>query len=297
MADVAIAYAHEDRAQVHQIVDHLADRGLTGFWDWTIPPGQMWANIVERNILAAPTFLVLWTENSVRSDWVKEEVSIAKQAQRKILAFRDTSVSQNQISIGFRSQIAPTYSEANLDEALARAGIATKSPIKVQEWAPQPPPPPLVNSNVLISYRRKDSTAMSGRIYDKLEAAFGAGNVFIDIDAMPLGVDFRDHLRERITRCRVVLAIIGPNWLGERDDKGERRIDNPTDPVRIEIEIALREGVTVVPILIGGAQMPRTDELPASLSDLPFRHGATIDEGRDFHAHMERLIHELRRIA
>ena len=142
---------------------------------------------------------------------------------------------------------------------------------------------------ILISYRRDDSAGMAGRLYDRLETRFGRENVFMDIDAIPLGVDFRDHLRNAVGQCDVLLAVIGKDWFG-RNAAGDTRLDDPRDFVRIEIEAALARGVFVIPVLIDRVRMPAEAELPTSLTGLAYRNAIELDHGRDFHGHVDRLI-------
>jgi hypothetical protein len=142
---------------------------------------------------------------------------------------------------------------------------------------------------VIVSYRRSDSRWITGRIVDRLERDLGKGDVFVDIDAIPVGMDFRDHLRNVLERCDVLLAIIGPQWLAT-DEAGRRRIFEPSDWVRIEIETALAKGIPVIPVLIDRAPMPNVADLPESMHAFAFRQAADVDSGRDFHVHMDRLV-------
>ena len=93
-------------------------------------------------------------------------------------------------------------------------------------------------AKIFISYRRQDSAAMTGRIYDRLRLHFGDDAVFMDIDNIPFGVNFRKHIDSAVSNCDVVLAVIGTKWAGETDAR--RRLDNPRDFIRIELESALR---------------------------------------------------------
>jgi TIR domain len=144
-------------------------------------------------------------------------------------------------------------------------------------------------AKIIVSYRRSDSDAIAGRIRDRLSECYGNAAVFMDIDSIPFGKDFRAHVREAVLKEDIVLAIIGPKWTG-RTKAGVSRINEETDPVRIELEIALERGIPVIPVLVGGASMPKADALPATLKDLPFLNAAVIDAGRDFHQHVDRLI-------
>jgi tetratricopeptide (TPR) repeat protein len=142
---------------------------------------------------------------------------------------------------------------------------------------------------IIVSYRREDSRHITGRIVDRLEQHYGKGQVFMDIDAIPYGTDFRQHLRNMLDRCDLLVAVVGPHWIGA-DASGQPRISDPTDWVRIEIETALSKDIPVIPVLIDRAHMPNPRELPESLRDFAYRQGADLDTGRDFHPHMDRLI-------
>jgi formylglycine-generating enzyme required for sulfatase activity len=143
---------------------------------------------------------------------------------------------------------------------------------------------------VFISYRRQDSAAMAGWICDYLQGHFTKDAVFMDLDSIPFGADFRQHIRKAVDQCDVMLALIGQNWVGRSGDA--RRIDDPRDFVRIEIEVALEREphLTIIPVLIGRATIPAEADLPPSLAQLAYRNAIEVDHGRDFHPHVDRLI-------
>ena len=148
---------------------------------------------------------------------------------------------------------------------------------------------------IFISYRRSDTGPTAVRIYDRLRARFGAESIFMDVDSIPLAVDFRDHIAQSVGQCDVMLAIIGPEWLGQssgtmRMGDPARRIDDPADFVRNEVEAALNRKIPVIPVLIGHTSMPSHADLPPSLAALAFRNAAQVDSWRDFHIHVDRLI-------
>jgi flagellar biosynthesis GTPase FlhF len=144
---------------------------------------------------------------------------------------------------------------------------------------------------IAISYRREDSAAVTGRIFDRLTAQYGADSVFRDIDNIPLGVDFREHINAMLAETDITLVVIGKRWLGP--GRGRRRINDPVDPVRVEVETALRIGNPVIPVLVEGGGMPKADQLPDTLKDLIYRNGLDVDSGRDFDQHIERLIRNI----
>ena len=147
--------------------------------------------------------------------------------------------------------------------------------------------------NILISYRRDDSLAFTGRVFDRLTSHFGQNSVLMDIDSIPFGTDFRKYLTDAIDNCRLVLVVIGERWIGLSPDTGKRRIDEPGDFVRMEVETALKRGLIVIPVLVGNTQMPAERDLPESIKSLAYRNALRLDPGRDFHHHVDRLIEAL----
>jgi hypothetical protein len=143
-------------------------------------------------------------------------------------------------------------------------------------------------SKIIVSYRRSDSAAITGRIFDRLVDRYGEESVFMDIDRIPFGTDFRHHIHDALQGADVLLAVIGPTWLGKTAD-GRTRIQDEADPVRVEIEAALRQGLAVIPVLVDNATMPGAADLPESIRDFAYINAAPVDVGRDFRAHMERL--------
>jgi len=144
---------------------------------------------------------------------------------------------------------------------------------------------------IFISYRRADSRAIAGRIYDRLVQAFNAENVFKDVDRIPPGSTFADVLDAELSKCNVLLIIIGQNWVNIADKEGKRRLDNPEDFVRIEVERGLsREGLLVIPVLVDEAPVPNPLELPDSLDKLSSLQVVQVRHDPDFHRDMNRLI-------
>ncbi len=145
---------------------------------------------------------------------------------------------------------------------------------------------------VFISYRREDSGGFAGRIYDRLTNRLGRESVFFDVDNIPPGMDFVDVLTERVGACDALVAVIGKRWISATDKNNQRRLDDPHDFVRIEIQAALERGVRVIPVLVEGAAMPKADDLPDSLKKLARRQGIEISHNR-FDSDVERLTRAL----
>src|SRR5262249_17979400 len=126
----------------------------------------------------------------------------------------------------------------------------------------------------------------------RLAGHYGDDAVFMDVDKIPFGTDFREHIRKVLLEGDILLAVIGPSWLGKSTD-GTSRIKDEADPVRVEIETRLRQTTRINPVLVEGASMPSIADLPDALRDLAYLNAAPIDVGRDFRAHMDRLIRSI----
>jgi hypothetical protein len=147
--------------------------------------------------------------------------------------------------------------------------------------------------SVFVSYRREDSREITGRICDRLNNEFGKQAIFRDVDSIPAGVDFREHISKSIDQCSMLVAIIGDKWLDAKNKKGERRLDLPRDHLRVEIETALNKGIPVIPVLVKNGAMPDEDELPEGLKPLAYRNAIPIPEEPFFHNGVDLLIKEM----
>ena len=140
--------------------------------------------------------------------------------------------------------------------------------------------PPAKPGRIFISYRRDETAYPAGWLYDRLANQYGGGQVFKDVDSIELGDDFVEVITSAVGSCDVLLALIGEQWLTITDEHGRRRLDDPDDFVRLEIEAALTRNVRVIPILVDGARMPRADELPDSLVSLRRRQALELSPSR-----------------
>lgn len=150
-------------------------------------------------------------------------------------------------------------------------------------------------ARIFINYRRGDSIATAGRLHDRLVRAFGRNNIFMDVDHIPVGVDFVKHLETQVGACEAFLAVIGQTWLETKDEAGRRRIDDPKDFVAIEIAAALERNIPVIPVLIDGACIPEADQLPEPLRPLARRHAIEIRNSQ-FGSDADRLIAKVREV-
>ena len=148
---------------------------------------------------------------------------------------------------------------------------------------------------IFVNYRRDDSAAHALNVAQYLERTFGARNVFLDIDRMRAGQNFPDVLNDKLSACKVMIAVIGPSWVTLTNDDGQRRLDDPEDWVRLEIAHALKRNIAVIPILVGGAVLPKKSDLPDDLKPLLQRHVATITTN-GFRNEMAGLVRDIKAI-
>lgn len=131
---------------------------------------------------------------------------------------------------------------------------------------------------VFISYRRADSQGSTGRLADGLGKDLGKdAPLFFDVTSIRPGEDFKDVIESTLAQCDVTLVMIGPRWVDLTDDMGRRRLDDPGDLVRLEVEHSLRSTTTtVIPVLVDGASMPTADDLPESIRGLAAINAAEL---------------------
>ena len=146
---------------------------------------------------------------------------------------------------------------------------------------------------IFCNYRRNDDPGSAGRLFDWLRRVFAWWQLFFDVDSIAPGLDFVQVLQEQVSQCDVMLVIIGKDWINARDEAGARRLDNPGDFVRIEIESALAQNKRVIPVLVGEGRMPRSDELPDAIKPLARRNAVRLTHER-FCADVQGLIKALR---
>ena len=134
---------------------------------------------------------------------------------------------------------------------------------------------------IFVSYRRQDSQSAAGRLSDHLRDHLDGVPIFRDVETIEPGVDFVDAIDRALRACGVVLAVIGPRWVDAANAQNQRRLDDPNDYTRLEIATALkRDGVRVIPVLVDGAEMPTTEQLPDDLQALARRNATELTDKR-----------------
>jgi hypothetical protein len=150
-----------------------------------------------------------------------------------------------------------------------------------------------VTMRIFLSYRREDSSAWAGRLRDVLADRFGARNIFQDVVAVDPGEDFMEAINRAVGDADATLAVIGPTWVTVTGPEGTRRLDEPDDYVRAELGAALERGGRVIPVLVGGAEMPHVAALPTELAPLAQRQAVALRDAT-WHQDVDGLVRALR---
>jgi TIR domain len=151
-----------------------------------------------------------------------------------------------------------------------------------------------MNENIFISYRHDDEPGFTQALYRELRSQFSRATLFMDVaGGIGAGEDLRAVVEDRVQKCEVLLAVMGPRWLNAEGQGGHRRLDGEDDLARIEIASALKGNKRVIPVLVNGARVPLPDELPVDLKPLSWRRAITLRHER-FGDDCAALIGELR---
>jgi hypothetical protein len=143
------------------------------------------------------------------------------------------------------------------------------SPAKVEDVKAKP-------AKIFICYRRGDSAGQAGRVHDQLERHFGSENLFMDVDSIPLGVNFAEYMCDQVSKVDILLAVIGPSWLDARDENGKRRLNDADDYVRTEIATAFQCNIPVIPVFVSGVNSLKAHDLPTGLRKLALLNGIEV---------------------
>jgi hypothetical protein len=290
VADVFLSYAEQDREVANQIAAGLRISGIASSpaHPPTQPPGL---KTVARELTAAKCVVVLWSEHAVRNELILAEADYAR--SRDILV--SAVIGKPTLPLGFRDVWFATLTnwtgEPDSDGflVLKRLVEARLSPPRPAVAKPRDVP------SIFLCYRREDTQDAAGRLHDRLVAAYGQERVFMDIDSVPLGIDFVEHVTQQIGKCSAVIVMIGKHWHTIKDKKRRRRLDNDDDLVRAEIRAALQQKIPVIPVTVQSAAMPQADDLPEDIRLLSRRNGIQLDATR-WHTDVERLLKELDRL-
>jgi hypothetical protein len=134
---------------------------------------------------------------------------------------------------------------------------------------------------IFISYRKDDSGDLAIVLAEKLVEAFGTDAIFLDRQKIELGNNWMKDIDAAITRSKVVLALIGQNWLKSYDEFGRRRIDRSDDVLAYELLTALQKEIDVIPLYLHGMKPLPPMAFPSRLAELSAKQGIEFDVIRD----------------
>jgi hypothetical protein len=304
VADVFLSYARPDEAHAHRLSAVLNALGWTVWWDRQLAPGVDYHREIADQLDAAKCIIVFWSRHSVDSDTVTEEADAARVRN----VFLPVLVEHVTPPLGFQQFQHVDLSRwqgdihdpefQKLQSALERfASHRPRSKQPASSVTALAPETRKVDhkSSVFVCHRREDTQDAAGRLHDRLVIAYGRERVFMDIDSVPLGIDFVDHVTEQIGKCNLVIVMIGKQWRTIKDKKRRRRLDNEDDLVRAEIRAALQQKIPVIPVTVQNAAMPQAEDLPGDIRLLARRNGIDLSATR-WTTDVERLIKELDRV-
>jgi hypothetical protein len=317
VADVFLVYDEHDRERAKQLAEALTKTALSVWWNPAYVSATDRADKSAMEFAAAACVVVLWSPHSVRRAAVAEKAGDAK--GRNVLVsvtvertplpadFRDaphadltgwaedTSASNFVLLVRqirrLTSQHPPSPPEQTGDAGTA---VPTMLSPPVRPTKPQPASGART-ATLFLCYRRDDTQDAAGRLHDRLVEAYGADRVFIDIASAPLGIDYVDHVAQRIATCNALIVMIGKRWLTIKDKKRQRRLDDPNDLVRAETRAALQQNIPVIPVVVQNADMPTADNLPEDIRPLARRNGIQLrpDQWKEG---VDRLLKELDKV-
>jgi hypothetical protein len=221
----------------------------------------------------------------MKSEWCRMEVEAAVRFNKRILPVLLEPVSEDVIPPDLARLQYLIFTDTNDERAFNTLVDAIHAGAKYGHGAQ--------GNNVFLSYRREETAHVAGRIYDYLEREFGTGQVFFDVEGIPIGGDFRHHIRAALIKSQALIVVIGQRWAArfrQSADWLSWRAARTIDYVRIEIELALDHNVRIIPVLVDGANMPRERQMPAKISQICYYQAAPIRAGLDFRTDMARVL-------
>jgi hypothetical protein len=311
-ADFFVSYTSADRAWAEWIAWQLQEEGYTlVIQAWDFVPGHDWVHEMQQAASLAERVVVVLSAAYLKSGpgeaaWQTFRAMDPSGKLGQLLpVWIDKVESPKLLKTRVYVDLVGKDAASSRSALLAAARGSSKSPAAAPEYpgggqqlaasvVPARPFPEDSTSRftktggIFISYRRKQASGVAGRLYDRLADRFGEAQVFMDVASIGPGVDFTDVITRAVAACDVLLAVIGPGWLAVQDEAGQRRLDDPDDLVRLEIEAGLARDVRVIPVLVEGAAMPRRKDLPEDVATLA-RRNAFLLHHETFRADTVRL--------
>jgi hypothetical protein len=301
--DVLIASISDDAAKALQVAQAISLAG------WTVrrihSAGSSKLHDFDAALAAAKCVLLVWSEDTINSEPMRTLASRSRhrvplifvRIARYPVLFRDAPTVE---LWGWSGAADDPTLQPLIDNIAAVVPKATRERPNADASTARTPEQSLDSqgqddtARLFLCYRREDTQDAAGRLHDRLIGAYGSGRVFMDIDSVPLGADFVEHVTTQIARCSAVVVMIGKRWLTIKDRK-RRRLDYEDDLVRAEVRAALQKSIPVIPIVVQNASMPRADDLPEDIRPLARRNGIQLRPDH-WKEGVDRLLKELDKV-
>jgi TIR domain len=283
---VFIAYARNDLAEVTKLARRLRKQGIKTLTDTEdLSIGDEWEGRLRDFIDTADTIIFIISPSAMTSRWCLWEVEYAASQNKRILPILLKPVKDDIIPPTLARLQYLVLTDPDDDRTYATLIDAIHAGAKYGHGAK--------GDSVFVSYRRNESGHVAGRIYDHFEREFGTGKVFFDVEGIPIGGDFRDHIRAALLKSQALVLVIGRQWTNRFRTSSRWlpwRTTDLVDYVRIEIELALNHNVRIIPLLVDNARMPSEGELPAKIRQICYYQAAPIRAGLDFRTDILRVV-------
>jgi TIR domain len=280
MSDIFISYEKTDLSTAELLARALGAHGWSVFWDRTIAIGDAWRRRIGKELDDANCIVVLWSKNSVESDWVHEEADEGKRrgvlvplliddTPRPPFGFRGIQTGN---LVNWDGPVLATPFQKLVTDLTKLIGppketkpVAAPTSNETRYWQTVYPKSSFLRK-AYLSYRKGDSEPLIDRLI--VELRDHPNWVVVTNEAKPAFP--KEYLTAELKVCEVFLAFIGSKWLGGLDD--------PDDYVRNEISLAINLNVWIIPVVLGNAPFPRKNLLPDNLHSLAVVPSVRISE-------------------
>lgn len=310
VSHIFLSYARPDRKKAAALARELTRCGWSVWWDHNMLPGHEFDKVIGQQLREAACVVVLWSAKAVESAYVRDEARRALKRNVLIPALiedvdpplgfgehhtanlvgwngQDAIPDLDLLKQGIAHFVKPVSKESAETTALLHRG--DWDPLRGSHGTKQN-----VTPRLFICYRRRDSIDTARRLHETLTQAYGPEAIFMDLVG-EVDPHAPDQVDLALSGCRAVLVLMGRTWLDATDRHGKRKLDDPADHVRLEVATALKLGVSVIPILLQNASMPRATDLPEEIRALVFHNGIKLVP-EFWRADVERLIEQLDRV-
>jgi hypothetical protein len=280
---VYLSFSHIDGGEfTSRLIRDLAASGIIAYADREeYGSDRAVALRMEEALTGVSAMIFVGSHASAKSAWCQKEIDFfRKNTRNPIIPISVDDVPSKDGPSGLRDKLWIDFShsyQGGFAELLNRLEFFDIVPQSRKSRSATGLP---VGKRVFINYRREDTAAIAGRLYDRLSSAVAQRSIFMDVDSISPGENYAEKIKGSVKGCDAFLMLMGRQWLDIRDQKGQRRIDSPRDFVRMEIATALQEDIRIIPLLIDGSSMPEEDQVPEEIRPICYRQALELRNSR-----------------